>query len=231
MLQNLQIRNIGKEQLGDRLFFFDSNVWLFLFNQAIDRQSQAYHHQAPYINFWNRVTQSVTTADATDPTETIITRPVVAITSLIVTETLNAHLRKGFGIYKSTLAAKGELTERQINALDYKDDFRDKAPLYRTLFEQCQAEFAAAGPYLKVVTGGSLDENILDVLDNASYQQDFNDNYYAAICKRENFIMVTDDRDFAVPGLTVLTANQALLKKSTSGATPKNKPKKAFWGR
>jgi hypothetical protein len=227
--ESIRIRHIKKEQLGDQLFFFDSSVWLFIFNQTLSRQSAAFDRQAPYVDFWNKITQAVTKPSESDPTESVVERPVVAISSLVVTETLNAHLRKGFKAYKDTLLRKQEMTAAQVEALDYKTDFRDKEPRYQTLFEQCQAEFAAASPYLKVVTGGKLDEEILDYLYAMSHKDDFNDNYYVSLCKRENFILVTDDKDFAVPGITVLTANPTLLKRSTSGVAIKNKPKMNLW--
>ena len=231
MPSGIRVRDIRKEQLGDQLFFFDSNVWLFIFNQSINQNSAAFHYGAPYVKFWEKITQAVTKPGDPDPTATVVERPVAAISSLVVTETLNAHLRKGFKTFKETLRRKGGLTSAQIDALDYKQDFRDKEPRYRTLFELCQAEFEVAARYLKVVTGDKLDQNILQMLSGTTHTQDFNDRYYAELCKQHELILVTHDSDFAVPGITVVTANATLLAKSTSGAIAKNKPNKALWNR
>lgn len=227
--ENIRVRDIKKEQLGDRLFFFDSNVWVFIFNQTLDKKSKAFERQTHYIDFWNKVTQAVTKPGVKDPTESVIERPVVAITSLVITETLNAHLRKGFVAYKNSLLTKGEMSKEAIAALDYKRDFRDKASYYKILFEKCQAEFAAAAPYLQVIPGGKLDEEILDLLNIATHKEDFNDVYYATLCRREKLVLVTDDGDFAVPGITILTANKSLLKRSTSGAAPKHRAVGRLW--
>lgn len=56
----------------------------------------------------------------------------------------------------------------------------------------------------------ALDMN--DLMDGyAAGDSDFNDQVIAALCKRKGLKLVTDDGDFSVPGISVLTANKRLL--------------------
>ena len=54
---------------------------------------------------------------------------------------------------------------------------------------------------------------IEDLLDEYSKgEHDFNDQVIAEICKRENLSLITDDADFKVQGIKILSANYRLLK-------------------
>ena len=58
-------------------------------------------------------------------------------------------------------------------------------------------------------TGAPLD-GMLDVFGKGS--KDFNDQLLAELCKSKEYTLVTDDGDFAVHGLKVITGNARLLR-------------------
>ncbi len=140
-------------------------------------------------NIWMYLFASIANAKAnkqriyTDFLRRVISaNATIAISSLIVSEYVNRCLRMNFGIWKD---------EQGDNTLDYKKDYRPTAEC-RNASEVVSIEI---GEILSLSKRYSDDFNIIDITSLINPSEDFNDAYLIELCKRNNFIMVSDDRD------------------------------------
>lgn len=60
-----------------------------------------------------------------------------------------------------------------------------------------------------------------DILTSPPQSLDFNDNYYYKMALKYNFTIVTDDKDFFVQDIEILTYNNQLIEKSNAAIVVK----------
>lgn len=169
-----------KVKSGD-CFFFDNNVWMFLFSPISGTnkaQQKAYSH----------LLRNIQTANAT-----------IFINSLVVSEYINRSLRLNYSLWKDRELKSGN------GFVDYKRDFRPTED-----FDNAQrAAYDEMSDILFIAHRKPDDFNALK-LDEVMKAKgmDFNDAYYANFCKLNRLILVTDDKDLQNSPLdiTILTA-------------------------
>ncbi|WP_324673053.1 hypothetical protein [Hymenobacter sp. GOD-10R] len=225
----LNFRDIEKEKPGNRLFFFDANVWLFIINEIphnskdTDPDSRRLsYRQQPYIDFTKRLLNSATSSDE-EGNE--VYRKVIAMHSILLTEVFNAHLRSSFELYKKELLRAGTHTKQQIDSLKYKEDYRNKTDHYIEAFQFFQAELYGYDPFIEIITDESIDLDIIKLLGTLPLAADFNDRYYSELCRRNNYILVTDDHDFSEEAVVAITGNRKLLQKAINQPSSSKKAK------
>lgn len=161
-------------------FLFDTNVWFLIYGPVAaseQRKQRAY---------------SCLLQDAVNRGACIF------ITSLIVSEYINAVLRLGF---KQWMRSTGN-----FNA-DYKRDFRPTQS-YKICLQDAIDQIE---DILKVAKRHPDDFNSIDfskILDQMDENCDFNDSYYVTQCGRMPMKLVSDDADMQKigGGITVITA-------------------------
>lgn len=162
-------------------FFFDNNVWMFLFSPISgvnNMQQRAY----------SQLLRNIQTAKA-----------AIFINSLVVSEYINRSLKLNYSLWKDRELKSGN------RFVDYKRDYRLTQD-----FDNAQKEaYSEMSDILSIALRKPDDFNALklDEVMNAK-GMDFNDAYYATFCKLNRLIMVSDDRDLQNSPLdiTILTA-------------------------
>lgn len=151
------------------IFFFDNNVWMFLYSSAISG-SKRYEQRIYGILF--REIQCV--------------KATIFINSLIASEYVNANLRLGFEQWKRI--------PENIARTSYKLDYRPS----QSFAENRDIVYAELEQILKFAERRPDDFNAIDpikLLGALGSKMDFNDAYYVSYCNLNNLIFVTDDKD------------------------------------
>lgn len=165
---------------GD-LFFFDNNVWMYLFSPISGANS---YQQRMYGNLLRNIQ---------------VAKASIFINSLIVSEYINRSLRLNYSIWREFEAKTGN------RFLDYKRDYRPTSEFEDAKIAVCEE----MDNILHIAYRKPDDFNALDVTRILQAPaMDFNDAYYANFCHLNNLTLVTDDRDlFNTPlDIKIITA-------------------------
>ena len=168
-------------------FFFDANIWLYLFCPIGDYKKNVI---AKYDEFLKKIIES---------------KSSIFISSLILSEIFNRWLRLEYNILKEKEPSKYH---------DYKRDYRgteiyDKQVKYIKMVVEKHIMRVSKRIDDKF-SSISLD-NLFENIEN----YDFNDNYFLIIANLEGFKIVTHDSDFVSQKISVpiLTANKKALRR------------------
>lgn len=169
-----------KVKSGDH-FFFDNNVWMFLFSPISGVNS---FQQKVYSN----LLRDIQSAGAT-----------IYINSLIVSEYINRSVKLNYSLWRDREFKSGN------RFLDYKKDFRQTLD-----FDAAQKEaYSEMSDILSIALRKPDDFNAINLEDVMKTKgMDFNDAYYAYFCNLNRLVLVTDDKDLLNSHLniTILTA-------------------------
>lgn len=161
--------------------FFDANIWL-----AIYGPSPAHWTQTPCSSlFYKLIKNNID----------------IYTNSLIISEVVNSWARLEFNQQRTVLNFKTN---------EFKK-FRE-TPEYLNVAEEISINIEKILRWSKRFDSGleSIDMEII----NSKYKSgtyDFNDLIFREICKANNFILVTNDRDFCTTDVNILTANSNML--------------------
>lgn len=157
----------GYKVKSDDLYFFDNNIWIFLFAPIAATKATKQKEYAALL-------QSIQAAKAS-----------IYINSLVLAEFANFCLRLSFNQWKEKNKKYGADYKRDyISAQDYKDaalDVKDSILLISKIANRKPDDFNAV--------------NLNSILNNIQ-NIDFNDSYYAEYCNLNKIKIVTDDKDF-----------------------------------
>lgn len=156
------------EVKSNQSFFFDNNIWMFLY--------------CPIANF-SQAKQKI----VSNLLETILGRnSSIIINSLIISEFCNAYLRLDFNLWKN---------ETQNHSASFKKDYFDSARAIATREDIADTVTSI----LKISERHPDSFNSLDFSSIfVTYKiLDYNDSMIYHQCKSKNWILVTDDADFA----------------------------------
>ena len=163
------IEHIGsyKVKSGDQ-FFFDCNVWMFIFSPFSVAKK---HQQKIYTN----LLRDIQTARAS-----------IVTSSLILSEYINRSLRLNYENWKDTEVRNGN------RFVKYKEDYRKTSD-----FKEDQMSInEEVKDILKIAQ--RMPDNFHTINLEAIFKEtdmDFNDAYYTSLCKLDNYILVSDDKD------------------------------------
>lgn len=165
-------------------YFFDANVWLFLF-QPIGNSSSSLISQ--YANLFK---------------ELIKNNCSIYISSHIISEFFNSVLRYEFNALR-------KLQPTVYN--DFKRNFKN-TPKYNSLLSNLVTITKTQILTNSKPIGDDFDKIKIDDLFNSIGTLDFNDKYYVELCATNNFTLVTNDKDFksSPKSLNIITANNKL---------------------
>jgi len=195
-----KIKLIDNCTIENRKYFFDANIWLMILKPKITPTPR----EQKYLNFLERF-------------KTSNQNPKIVIPSLVLSEVINRYLRDvGMERYikKKNIAKptppdfyKKQYRPSQEFKNDYQllcDDINDFSVYYEFVSDQLGDQITSE-----------------DVLLNPPKGLDFNDHYYYLLAKKENYIIVTDDADFFVEDVDILTNNITLYQKGKDSVLPK----------
>ena len=148
-------------------YFFDTNVWIFIFAPIAGADKKK---QSAYSSLF----KDIQSKNAT-----------IFISSLVLSEYINAVLRMGFKQWKRVTG--------NVNA-DFKRDYRSTDD-YQTTLEDAVLQVKEI---LKVCVKRPDDFHIIDidnVLASMNQDADYNDVYYIKDCEKLKMKFVSDDSD------------------------------------
>jgi len=162
----------------DEKFFFDANIWLHLFCPQANSRPNI---REKYNDFFLKA---------------IIAKSKIYTSSQIVSEFFNTYTRIEFRLKN---------TENPSKYNDYKKDFRNTdeyIELSDGIIEVIKSKILNKSVQLN---DNFSHINIDNILQTGTYF-DFNDSYFAEMCRNNGLTIVTHDRDFLDLDLDVITA-------------------------
>lgn len=149
------------------LFFFDNNIWMYLFCPLADFQK---NRQKQYSSFLQSINSS---------------RSTIFINSLILSEFSNRYLRMDFEQWrKKEGKLEAEFKKDYIGTNRYKDTVLEINRNIRSILKIC------------VRSSDNFNAIDLDAVLQHLSCIDFNDSYYLEYAKLSKLKIVTDDNDF-----------------------------------
>jgi predicted nucleic acid-binding protein len=187
-----QIRELTRNtSVSSQTYFIDANVWIYYLQSV----SQLKHHEKIYTTFLDDIITS-----SLDP------QPMVLMPTILLSEIINTYLRK--------IAMKEFISLNGITSyLDFKNDYRPTSH-FKTSYSQILDDILSYDDLFEPVNNGSLFQSTNFIKNNTS-NLDFNDTAYYHYCieysKNSKITIVTNDSDFAVEDIPILTVNRDLL--------------------
>lgn len=190
----VSIRDLPPEE--GKSYFFDANVWIDLLLPPVGVTSSI----KEYSNFFEAVVSLGSNPMAKK-------KPVIIITNLLMSEIFNRYTRNKAKLYRSKSVGFNHLSDTKF----YKDIYRQSNNFLKDL-EVFKDNILAYEDVLKTVQTEDCCEPS-EVLQNLSQQMDYNDYVYYRLCLKHRISLVTNDGDFKVPDVEIITANNKLLRK------------------
>jgi len=179
--------------------FFDANLWLKILKPPFKPSSK----DQKYLQFFDRF--------RCHPA-----KPKIAVTALVLSEVINRYLRDVS--YKIFCQKQGlENPDKSF----YKIGYRPSNKFAEDYLSLCEDIKAFKQIYLLENDGFGDEIRQKQILTSPPAGLDFNDHYYYQLALTRGYSIVTDDQDFWVPGVEILTFNQQLLDKAKSWIKPK----------
>ena len=192
------IEDINKyEAVEGGKYLFDANIWLAI----LDTNFSNYYMRPYEALFEDIVTQ-----------KTIRTARVV-MPSLLLSEVLNRYMHD---IFYKEFCRKNPPSAGMVKHQHYKQVYRPSTEYGKDLAMAC----GGIGAFTQNNGISFLSDNLdkftfKEIIKNIPRALDINDHLFAKIAKAQGLIIVTNDGDFRVDDVTVVTGNPALLKLKT----------------
>lgn len=192
------IFHLDSVKLEKRQYFFDANIWIKILRPQFNKSNSS----KKYLSFF-------------DSFKTNPNHPRIVICSLLLSEVINRIMRDI--AMKSYVQSQGILSPDASffktvyrNTSDYSiqyDMLCDDIKAYHTIFDLISD---SAGEKIKSK----------HLLSSPPKGLDFNDHYYVLLAKQHKFPIITDDKDFFVEDIEVMTYNTELYKRFKDSITP-----------
>ena len=193
------IRNIDNVSLQKKRYFFDANLWLKILKPPFDLSPR----DKKYLDFFEKFRNSPNS-------------PKIVVTALLLSEVVNRYLREvTFPIF---------CRKKGIHIPDksyYKEVYRGSQDFQSDYISLCEDIKAYQNFYELVPDGLGTDIRQKDILTSPPQHLDFNDHYYYNLALKHGYIIVTDDKDFFVEDVEVLSYNNQLLERAKSSIVVK----------
>jgi len=186
----------------DREFYFcDSNVWIAVLKNSGSKGTEK--HEQSYLDFFDAVIQL---HSITDPklVKKIKHKPKFVLTSMLISEILNAYLRK---------VSMRLFLGNDFQKYDFKKDYRDIPHThYADELKKLTTDILAYQEFTILLDDEFKSLNPSRILPCLKAKFDFNDYYYYALFKEKNIPIITHDKDFSFQDIEIITASHTLLK-------------------
>jgi predicted nucleic acid-binding protein len=186
------IRNIDLVGLQKKKYFFDANLWLKILKPPFDLSQR----DKKYLDFVQKFQNNPN-------------HPKIVVTGLVLSEVINRYLREVS--YHKYCKKKKILNPPKSH---YKDDYRNSPEYLSDYISLCEDIKAFQNFYELVPDGLGTDIRQKDILTSPPQGLDFNDHYYYKLAVKQGYTIVTDDKDFFVEDVEVLTYNNLLIDRA-----------------
>lgn len=153
---------------SNQTFFFDNNIWMFLFCPIANYEQRKQKSASQLLDNILRMNNSI------------------AINSLIVSEFTNSYLRLDFALWKN---------EVQNHTANFKKDYFNTEKALET---RNTIMYTLKNSILKIADRYPDNFNSLnfDHISKLFTNLDYNDALILDVCDKNDWILVSDDRDF-----------------------------------
>jgi len=188
-----RISQIQFHRISDNYkYLLDSNIWIEILTS---RNAKSPRHKR-YLTFFSQLTSN--------PNVKIV------LPALLVSEVLNRILRE---VYMSKYAIKNGLNRSQITSEYYKTVYRSTQDFKDSYNSLCD-DISNYSASLELISDGfGADVSFDDIMSNPPVGLDFNDYFYFNLAKKNNYFIVTDDKDFFVEGIQIITESPSLIER------------------
>ncbi len=182
------IRN-EKPQSGFR-YLFDANIWLAVLDTTFSHKTLQ-----PYINFFNSIINETEVRDAS-----------IAVPATLLSEVINRMLRDVF--YKEFCQTNTPMPGERNH---FKNTYR-KNPHYKIDLDNTCALIRAYHRKIEFVSDGIDKYTCRELIKNIPVNLDINDYLYSKMALEQGLVIVTNDSDFMVEDVHILTTQHSLLQ-------------------
>lgn len=151
----------------NQLFFFDNNIWMFLFCPIGNYQKSKQTNISVFLQLLKSKNCDI------------------ILNSLVLSEFSNANLKLDFRLWKE---------ETNNFSADYKKDYLITSR-YKNTLEFVSSCINQILKLSERYSDNFNSINTIHLINNLNYM-DFNDSYYLQLCENNKWILVTDDNDF-----------------------------------
>ena len=194
------IRSLDMVGLAKRKYFFDANLWLKILKPPFELSQK----DKKYLDFFEKFKNSPN-------------HPKIALTTLLLSEVINRYLRD---VTYPKFCKKN--AQEKPHQTYYKQVYR-RSPQFLTDYVSLCEDIKAYHNFYELISDGLGSEiKQKDILTSPPQSLDFNDNYYYKMALKHKFVIITDDEDFFVEDVEVLTFNNQLIEKGKNSVIIKN---------
>jgi predicted nucleic acid-binding protein len=184
-------------------YFLDANIWL----KILAPKNKLTYKDRGYLAFFEKLVNN--------------TKARIIVPALVVSEVINriireVHFKKHISSVERTtpgfVLPDGYYKNVFRNTEDYRIAYNlicDDIKSYNTSIDLINDEFGTTFKFKHI-------------LSNPPTSLDFNDYYYYNLCKKKGYFLVTDDKDFWVEDVEVVTMSNTLLDKHIATLLPKS---------
>jgi predicted nucleic acid-binding protein len=184
------IKHIDSAGLQKRQYLFDANLWLKILKPKFNLPPK----DIKYLDFFEKFKNHPQ-------------HPKIALTALILSEVINRYLR-------DVTFKKFCKKNPGVDSTHYKEVYRPSQQFQSDYISLCEDIKAYEDYYNLIPDGLSTDVKQKDILTSPPVNLDFNDLYYYRLALKHGFTIVTDDKDFFVEDVEILTYNNQLIEKA-----------------
>jgi predicted nucleic acid-binding protein len=181
---------VAKPQSGHR-YLFDTNIWLALLDVNFYR-----HEYKPYVNFFNSIINNTVVKDA-----------YIVIPSLLLSELLNRLIND---IYYEEFIISNTPLPNQSKREHFKKVYRPN-PQYGIDIENACASIRDYHSKIEFVSDNLNEFTCKSLIKKIPTHLDINDYLYSKMALAQGLVIVTNDSDFKVEDVTVITSQSTLL--------------------
>jgi predicted nucleic acid-binding protein len=181
------------------IYFFDANIWI-----ALIKYNNLSKKEKGFDEYFDLFDAIVHLNNISDPKieKKIKCKPRIAITSMLLSEIINAYLRRvAMPTFLNGHPGDFKKDYRENVYSDYDKQLKiiiSDILSYSFLFEYIDDSFS------------KIDHSVF--LNSLNRSLDFNDLYYLNLMELNTIAIVTHDKDFKTHNVNILTSNQKLLK-------------------
>ncbi|MCL7753291.1 PIN domain-containing protein [Polaribacter sp. Z022] len=175
-------------------YFLDANIWLKI---LVPKNNQSYKDKN-YLLFFDKILKN--------------TKVRIVVSALVISEVINRiirdvyyakHLKKTKQLQPNFTPSKSYYKDVFRCSLEYKIAYNlicDEIKNYHSSIDLINDEFGSTFKFKHI-------------LKDPPKNLDFNDYYYFNLCKKKGYYLVTDDKDFWVEDVNIVTMSPTLLDK------------------
>lgn len=196
------ISHLDNVTLKKQLYFFDANMWIKILKPPFNLKGR----DKKYLEFFEKFKSSAV-------------HPKIAVTSLVLGEVINRIMRE---VAMSKYLKQEGLEPGKVNKGYYKEVYRGTDHFKGQYALLCDDIKGYHNKYEFVSDSFGEDIRTKDILTRPAYGLDFNDNYYVLLAKKYGFPIITDDGDFFVEDVEVMTYNDTLYQRGKNAVIVKS---------